>query len=44
MTSMRTTTASSMFGGAEPSTLEAREKPHSAKDANNTTAAGQYGK
>ena len=43
MTSMRTTTASSMFGGGEATTLDNREKPHSTKDANNTNAA-QYGK
>ena len=43
MTSMRTTTASSMFGGGEASTLDNREKPHSTKDANDTTT-GQYGK
>jgi hypothetical protein len=33
-----------MFGGADPSTLEARDKPHSAKDAINTATAPQYGK
>ena len=46
MTSMRTTTASSMFAGGEASTLDNREKPSAAvssKDSNNITTA-QYGK